>query len=136
AHPGGRARRPGEAARAGVPGNRGRRAPRRRSGLLIRGDDMSTERDAHAFTATRGPAPRSVLLLAGACALLAACAALGDGQAEGDAMTLPPLEAGVSLELARHRAATLRDVAYDLTLDVRDSTRAPGSVAITVARHP
>ena len=51
-------------------------------------------------------------------------------------MTLPPLEPGVSLELARHRAATLRDVAYELTLDVRDSTRAPGSVAITFARHP
>src|SRR5690606_21070159 len=43
---------------------------------------------------------------------------------------------GVSLELARHRAATLRDVAYELTLDARDSTRAPGSVAVTVARHP
>src|SRR5690606_29575144 len=27
-------------------------------------------------------------------------------------------------------------VAYELTLDVRDSTRAPGSVAITFARHP
>src|SRR5690606_26764786 len=136
AHPGGQNRRPREAARAGAPGDRGRRTPRQRSGLLIRGDDMSIEHNAHAFTATPGPAPRSVLLLAGACALLAACAALGDDQAEADAMTLPPLEPGVSLELARHRAATLRDVAYELTLDVRDSTRAPGSVAITFARHP
>ena len=96
---------------------------------------MSIEHDAHAFSATPRPAPRPALLLAGACALLAACAALGDGEGGSGAMTLPPLEPGVSLELARHRAATLRDVAYELTLDVRDSTRAPGSVAITFARH-
>src|SRR5690554_616118 len=90
--------------------------------------------------ATRSAPPRTrfpALLLAGAFALLGACAAAGDGEdREAAALILPPLKPGVSLELARHRAATLRDVAYELTLDVRDSTRAPGSVAITVSRHP
>lgn len=96
---------------------------------------MPPEPSAHVFTATPRPVGRVAVLLAGAYAFLAACAALGEDQAETNAVTLPPLEPGVSLELARHRTATLRGVAYELVLEVRDSTRAPGSVTITLERH-
>lgn len=41
---------------------------------------------------------------------------------------------GVSLELARHRAATLRGVRYLLELDVTAQDSAPGRVSITVDR--
>jgi aminopeptidase N len=41
---------------------------------------------------------------------------------------------GVSLELARHRAATLRGVRYLLELDVTAQDSAPGRVSITVER--
>jgi aminopeptidase N len=41
---------------------------------------------------------------------------------------------GVSLELARHRAATLRGVRYGLELDVTAQDSAPGRVSITVQR--
>jgi aminopeptidase N len=44
------------------------------------------------------------------------------------------LEPGVSLALARHRAATIRNVAYDLRLDVSDSARAPGRVVVRFER--
>src|SRR5690606_25083624 len=135
AQPGRHDRRPRQTARAGVPGDRGRRTPRPRSGFLIRGDAMPPEPRAHVFTATPRPVGRVAVLLAGAYAFLAACAALGEDQAETNAVTLPPLEPGVSLELARHRTATLRGVAYELVLEVRDSTRAPGSVTITLERH-
>jgi aminopeptidase N len=41
---------------------------------------------------------------------------------------------GISLELARHRAATLADVRYDLTLDVTGRDTAPGEVGIAFRR--
>ena len=41
---------------------------------------------------------------------------------------------GVSLELARHRAATLRNVRYLLELDVTAQDSAPGRVSVTVER--
>src|SRR5688500_7167916 len=41
---------------------------------------------------------------------------------------------GVSLELARHRAATLGGVRYLLELDVTAQDSAPGRVSITVER--
>jgi aminopeptidase N len=49
---------------------------------------------------------------------------------EGDAMMQP----GVSLELARHRAATLGGVRYLLELDVTAQDSAPGRVQVTVTR--
>jgi len=56
---------------------------------------------------------------------------LARGEAAADTTLLRP---GVSLELARHRAATLSAVRYDIRLDVRDSARALGTVAIEVSR--
>jgi aminopeptidase N len=44
------------------------------------------------------------------------------------------MQPGVSLELARHRAATLSEVAYLLELDVTAQDTAPGRVAVTVTR--
>jgi aminopeptidase N len=44
------------------------------------------------------------------------------------------LEAGVSLELARHRAATLGAVEYDLRLDLTGTERVPGTVTVSVQR--
>jgi aminopeptidase N len=44
------------------------------------------------------------------------------------------LEPGVSLELARHRAATLSDVSYALELDVGAADTAAGTVTIEVVR--
>jgi aminopeptidase N len=44
------------------------------------------------------------------------------------------LEPGVSRALARHRAATIGDLAYELRLDVSDSARAPGRVRIHFSR--
>ncbi len=48
----------------------------------------------------------------------------------------PPMltDPGISLELARHRAATLSDVAYDIRLDVTDTAKARGSIEIIVNR--
>jgi len=43
---------------------------------------------------------------------------------------------GVSLELARHRAATLGGVRYLLELDVTAQDSAPGRVSVTVERRP
>src|SRR5688572_3636179 len=50
--------------------------------------------------------------------------------------TAPPaaLRPGVSLELARHRAATLSGVRYTLELDVRAADRADGAVTISLVR--
>jgi hypothetical protein len=45
------------------------------------------------------------------------------------------LEAGVSLELARHRAATLAAVEYDLRLDLTGTERVPGTVTVSVQRR-
>lgn len=44
------------------------------------------------------------------------------------------MQPGVSLELARHRAATLRDVRYGLELDLTAQDSAPGRVTATFAR--
>ncbi|HUH11598.1 MAG TPA: M1 family aminopeptidase [Longimicrobiales bacterium] len=56
------------------------------------------------------------------------------------AMDPPPLEQqlvpGVSVELARWRAATLSDVEYDLALELTDTARAAGEVLIAVTRSP
>ncbi|HST57161.1 MAG TPA: M1 family aminopeptidase [Longimicrobium sp.] len=45
------------------------------------------------------------------------------------------MQPGVSLELARHRAATLRDVRYLLELDVTAEDSAPGRVTATFQRE-
>jgi aminopeptidase N len=50
------------------------------------------------------------------------------------APSLPVLTPGVSLDLARHRAASLSDVRYAIDLDVRAADRADGSVTITLTR--
>jgi aminopeptidase N len=50
------------------------------------------------------------------------------------AQAAPPLEAGVTLELARHRAATLANVAYTLSLDVTGQDTATGVVLIQFDR--
>ena len=44
------------------------------------------------------------------------------------------LQPGISLELARHRAATLSDVEYDLALDLRAPDSAAGEVVLRVER--
>jgi aminopeptidase N len=73
--------------------------------------------------------------------ILAVVAAAGCGRDAGDGTETPVdlwttamTEPGVSLPLARHRAATLRDVRYELDLDVMDSTRAPGRVTVAFQR--
>jgi aminopeptidase N len=62
----------------------------------------------------------------------------------GCASTAPPpapppapeilMQPGISLELARHRAATIRDVAYDLALDLSGTDRVEGAVSIYFER--
>jgi aminopeptidase N len=49
---------------------------------------------------------------------------------------VPGVEPGVSRELALHRAATLSDVAYDLSLDLTARDGARGAVVISVERSP
>jgi aminopeptidase N len=46
-----------------------------------------------------------------------------------------PLPRGISLDLARQRAATLSDVRYDLRLDVTARDTAPGSVRVAFRRE-
>jgi aminopeptidase N len=74
-------------------------------------------------------------LLAVATGLLGACAALQPRPGQRPLPELPPLAPGVSQELARHRAATLADVAYAIELDVTGREHVEGSVAITVERR-
>ena len=75
-------------------------------------------------------------LLVGCLFVLAAVAWVPSAGAQ--APRAPSLDAlmqpGVTLELARHRAATLRDVRYALELDVTAPDSAPGRVAVTVQR--
>jgi aminopeptidase N len=67
-----------------------------------------------------------------AAALLAGCA---HGPAQEARMAPPiPLEPGVSLELARQRAATIRDVSYLIELDVTGRDDAPGRVTMEFNR--
>ncbi len=49
---------------------------------------------------------------------------------QGSTSGLPPVVRGVSLELARHRAATITDVRYDLRLDLTALDSATGQVRI------
>lgn len=71
-----------------------------------------------------------LLLLAGA----AACTTMPDPRTSETAAVMPRLEPGVSLDLARHRAATLSNVRYTLEMDVRGRDEAPGIVTIDIAR--
>jgi aminopeptidase N len=64
--------------------------------------------------------------------LLAACAAPPPAHAPLPAALTGP---GVSLELARHRAATISNVAYDLALDVTGPDSVPGMVTIGFDRR-
>jgi aminopeptidase N len=79
---------------------------------------------------------RRVLLLAvlGTLAAPRAAPAQADpsaGLPEGGRVLMQP---GVSLELARHRAATLRDVRYGIELDLTGRDTAPGSVVVELER--
>lgn len=81
--------------------------------------------------ARRGPGGvAAVGLVMGSLALAGGCASARPGP--------PPMEAqmapGVSLELARHRAAVLSDVEYHLTLDLTGEESIPGSVLVAVSR--
>ena len=69
-------------------------------------------------------APRMRRLLLLALALLGASSL--EAQSSRDSLTVP----GVSLALARHRAEYIRDVRYDLVLDVTGSDSAVGRVAV------
>ncbi|HSJ06888.1 MAG TPA: M1 family aminopeptidase [Longimicrobiales bacterium] len=69
------------------------------------------------------------LLFAGACTPWRTTPA--SAPAPGTGQLLAP---GVSLQLARHRAATLSDVAYAIDLDVTEHDRAGGGVRIGVTR--
>ena len=76
--------------------------------------------------------PRAPFLLLLALALLA-------GAPRVSAQAAPPaadelMQPGVSLQLARHRAATLSGVRYYLELDVTAQDSAPGHVDVTVRR--
>jgi aminopeptidase N len=71
------------------------------------------------------------VLLSGACTPWRSAPASAPTPATGQI-----LAPGVSLQLARHRAATLSDVAYVIDLDVSDPDRADGSVRIEVTRAP
>jgi aminopeptidase N len=74
-------------------------------------------------------------LLAATAGLIGACAGLQPRAADRSSVPpLPPLTPGVSLELARHRAATLADVRYGIELDVTAPERAEGTVTIDVVR--
>lgn len=66
--------------------------------------------------------------------VLAALTTLAASQPLHAQMSTPPTSPGVSLELARHRAATLSDVRYALALDVTGRDSARGSVRVEVAR--
>jgi aminopeptidase N len=79
--------------------------------------------------------PRATYPLLLALLVMSACARPippGDWQPPpaGDELLVP----GVSQALARHRAATLRDIAYELRLNVSDSIRAPGRVVVRFTR--
>ena len=74
-------------------------------------------------------------------ALLAACAGVGAGgrvpngaRAGGAPDPERLMQTGISLELARERAATLSDVRYELALDLTGRDTAPGTVRITFQR--
>jgi aminopeptidase N len=67
--------------------------------------------------------------------LIAAAAACAAPPAGRQMVTAPvAIAPGVSLELARHRAATLSDVRYAIDLDVRAADRAEGTVTVTLSR--
>ena len=68
-----------------------------------------------------------------AVALVAACGPAAASRV-ATAPGAPALKPGVSLELARHRAATLSDVRYAIQLDVRGTERAAGEVTTTLTR--
>ncbi|HEU0013174.1 MAG TPA: hypothetical protein VFQ45_05795, partial [Longimicrobium sp.] len=79
------------------------------------------------------PGPGGVVAIALLAAALAAPLA---GQSPAPATGNDPLmQTGVSLELARRRAATLSDVRYRLELDVTAADSAPGTVAVTFQRR-
>jgi hypothetical protein len=63
-------------------------------------------------------------------ALAAALSASTSPRPTPPALTDP----GVSAELARLRAATLGNIAYEIRLDLRDTARARGSIDVTVTR--
>src|SRR5262245_39468834 len=73
-----------------------------------------------------------------ALALAALTFAAAQQAPSGAAAPVPdPLTApGISLELARHRAITLANVAYNITLDLTDTAQARGSIEISVVRKP
>ena len=73
---------------------------------------------------------RRAFILAAALACAAPLAAQAPMMPRMDELMRP----GVSLELARHRAATLRNVRYLLELDVTAQDSAPGRVSVTVER--
>jgi aminopeptidase N len=75
---------------------------------------------------------RRALLAAALAPLLAGAPAAAQTSHGPDADVL--MQPGVSLELARHRAATLADVRYHLELDLTGQDSAPGRVAIQVDR--
>jgi aminopeptidase N len=81
------------------------------------------------MTISRNALLASLLLLAARVPAVSAQAPLAPA---ADAF----MHAGVSLELARHRAATLRDVRYLLELDVTAPDSAPGRVTATFQRGP
>lgn len=71
-------------------------------------------------------------------ALLSGCAPARPAPAPGPAPALPVadlMRPGVSLELARQRAASLSGVEYDLTLDLRGAERVPGEVTLSFRRE-
>jgi aminopeptidase N len=79
---------------------------------------------------------RPILSVLTAVVLIAACV-LGPQEEPVPARpVLPPLEEGVSLALAQHRAATIADVHYELELDVRHPDTAWGNVRIRFQRLP
>jgi aminopeptidase N len=73
---------------------------------------------------------RRASVFAAALACAAPLAAQAPMMPRMDEMMRP----GVSLDLARHRAATLRNVRYLLELDVTAQDSAPGRVSVTVER--
>jgi aminopeptidase N len=74
--------------------------------------------------------------LVAAAGILAGCGGLqARSGLRGHVPQPPPLEPGVSQELARHRAATLGGVHYAIELDVTLADRAEGVVSIDVERR-
>jgi aminopeptidase N len=82
----------------------------------------------HAFFRRLLPALAAAALLAPAPSHAQAAAPV----TRADSLMRP----GISLELARHRAATLADVRYHLSLDLTHADTAPGTVRVSVERKP